>query len=36
MTDEFDSGPVKSTQLLWEQVYNCLKERLVQRHIDFC
>lgn len=32
MTDEFDIGPVKSTQLLWEQVYNCLKERLVQGH----
>lgn len=32
MTDEFHVGPVKSTQLLWEQVYNYLKERLLEGH----
>lgn len=34
MTGEFDIGPVKDTQLLWERVYDCLKERLVQGHFS--
>jgi GntR family transcriptional regulator len=32
MTDNFNVGPVKGTELLWEQVYNYLKVRLVQGH----
>ena len=32
MTDASGIGPIKGTELLWEQVYHYLKEHMIQGH----